>query len=154
MPMLKVNAFSNGNLFPAIVLYSATLIFTVKVTFSSLVSTLARSHENYSVHPFAHITDIPDHSYATLKTTTWILAMVGKDDKNRLLKNQALLHRKTAAGTFLWVTEVSILKERQSNKRQLYHNAAFPDFLATTTYQPVSDCWCFMTGLCFSDDSQ
>lgn len=60
-------------------------------------------------------------------------AMVGKADKNRLLKNQALLHRKTASGTFLWVTEVSTLKGKQSNKKQLYYNASLPAFLVTTT---------------------
>lgn len=53
----------------------------------------------------------------------------------------------TASGTFLWVTEVSILKERQSNKKQLYHNAASPDFLAKAMHQPVSGSWHSMMDL-------
>lgn len=71
-----------------------------------------------------------------------VLVMMGKDDKNRLLKNQAFCPEGDANS--LWHVPVSnrsfYFEERQSNKKQLYHNAASPDFLAkahTSLYQAL-----------------
>lgn len=74
-----------------------------------------------------------------------VLVMVGKDDKNRLLKNQTLLHRKKGDANSRWhlpVNNRSFYFKRKAVKYEATSSqCAFPDFLAKATHQPVSGSW-------------